>query len=264
MKERAQEAASPAPLQPKHSGEISKSHPSWTTRLIPTPTPEAREARELIQPNSIIRSTFEAKAKKISEAGQALAELEGYISGKVREWEKVGLTEALGLGTEINSVIKRYCENFNSNNKDSAGDNSTNSGNGNAKSWAYVAISSSNGEAPKAKAMGTTRAPPTSATRLFIWLPPEHVARTANPYATLQKLRTELPEGIGRGIRGIQAVPSGLAITTKDGVSPAYNLDIKRKIAVFFKEAEVEAEQKWAVYVIPDSPCSYRNYEGGQ
>jgi hypothetical protein len=119
-KKRAREATSPALPRPKHSGELSKSPPSWTMSLNPTPTPEAREARELTQPNSIIRSAFEAKAKKISEAGQALTELEGYISGKVREWEEAGLTEALGLGTEINSVIRRYCENLNSNNKDSA------------------------------------------------------------------------------------------------------------------------------------------------
>jgi hypothetical protein len=106
----------------------------------------------------------------------------------------------------------------------------------------HITASSSNCEAPKAKETKTSKASPT----------------------IQQKLRAKLPEGLGRGIRGVQVVPSRLAITTEDFISPANNLDLKGKIAASFEEAKVESEQKRAVFIIPDSPRSYRTYEGGQ
>ena len=59
---------------------------------------------------------FEIKAKRISKAGQALAELEHLISTKVKEWEMAGLVEVLSLEVAISNVVKQYCENFNSSN----------------------------------------------------------------------------------------------------------------------------------------------------
>ena len=232
-KKRAQEETPPAPSRQKCNGEPTKSLPVRTTSLIPFPISEAGEDRELTQLNTRIRSTFEAKAKRINEAGQALAELEGLVSGKVREWEKAGLVEALGLGTEINYVMNRHCKNFDSSNKSSAVSDVTNTSKENTKSWVHITASSSNCEAPKAKETKTSKASPT----------------------IQQKLRAN---------RGVQVVPSRLAITTEDFISPANNLDLKGKIAASFEEAKVESEQKRAVFIIPDSPRSYRTYEGGQ
>ena len=235
---------------------LPQSVPQWASGPIPFPIPEASQAREPEQPNSSIEAAFETKAKKFSQAGRALAELENLVAGKVREWEQAGLVKALELGTEIHNVIKKYCKGLNINNKNTIDSNITNRAKGNTPSWAQVAASSNSKEAPKG---GFTKAHPT---RIFIRLPPEHKARTANPYATLQKLRAEIPADVSKGIRSVQPVPSGLAVTLDVNASTIDNLDAKGKIANIFEGADVELEQKWVVFIILEAPRSFRDYDG--
>lgn len=263
-KKRAWEATPPAPSRQKPSGGgPTKNLPQWTAGPIPFPVPKASKAAGQGQLGKSIRAAFETKAKKLSEAGMALAELDNYISSKIRDWEKAGLTEALGLGREISNVVKKYCENLNSSNRSNNCSNVTNNNKGSSQSWAHIAANTSDSEAQKSKKAESRKPTDAPTARVFVRLPQEHRARAADPYATLQKLRAELPESVSKGIKGVQAVPTGLAITLKDSDTSAACLEAKEKIESILEGAEVELEQKWAVFIIPDTPRSYKDYLGG-
>jgi hypothetical protein len=45
-------------------------------------------------------------------------------------------------------------------------------------------------------------------------------------------------------------------------VSTIDNLDVKGKFANIFEGADVELEQKWAVFIIPEAPRYFRDYDG--
>ena len=73
-----------------------------------------------------------------------------YIAQKIDEWTKAGLTEALGLGSEINNTVQKYCENLS---KDGTGSQGSTSAPGNktiSPSWASVAAKGT--KSPKAQA----------------------------------------------------------------------------------------------------------------
>src|SRR5437763_5051141 len=85
--------------------------PQWITGSAPFRTSGATKPAGS-QLGTNIRTAYEAKAKRLSEAGQALAEMGDYISHKIDEWKKAGLSEALGLATDINNVVQNYCANL--------------------------------------------------------------------------------------------------------------------------------------------------------
>jgi len=161
-----------------------------------------------------IKAAYAAKAKRMSEAGQVLADLGDYITQKMDEWTKAGLTEALGLASEMNDTVQKYCTNLA---KDGTGSQESTSAPGNkttSPSWASIAANSAKAtKSPKAAGPKVASPPP----RLFARLPPEHKARASNAYATLHKLRAELPDSMGSMIREVRAVPSGIAIIPQTG-----------------------------------------------
>ena len=250
---------------PSHRGRCdsgpTEGVPQWITGSAPFRTSGAtKPAGSQLGMN--IRTAYEAKAKRLSEAGQALAEMGDYISHKIDEWKKAGLSEALGLATEINNVVQNYCANLGKGSDSGNSSYGPNNGKSNPKSWASVAATPSPRKAQVTQEARPKKHTPAPAARVFIRLPQEHKARTASPYATLQKLRAELPAEVSAGIKGIQAVPSGLAITLKDdGDSFAYPT-VKDRVSKILDGAKVEKEEKWAVYVIPDAPRSYKDYTG--
>ena len=233
--------------------------PHWVVEPVPfRPSPANLNQMQGTPLGANIKAAYAAKAKKMSEAGQALADLGDYIAQKIDEWTKAGLTEALGLGSEINNTVQKYCENLS---KDGTGSQGSTSAPGNkttSPSWASVAARDTKG--PKAQAAPSKAAstPP----RLFARLPTEHKARASNPYATLHKLRTELPGNMGGMIKEVRAVASGIAIVPQTEWGSASLLQAKAEISKILDGVPVEQEQKWQSYIIPNVTRSYVDYTG--
>ena len=177
---------------------------------------------------------------------------------KIDEWTKAGLTEALGLGSEINNTVQKYCENVS---KDGTGSQGSTSAPGNkttSPSWASVAAKGTKSPNFQAATPKAASAPP----RLFARLPTEHKARASNPYATLHKLRSELPDNMGGMIKEVQAVASGIAIIPQTGWGSTSLFQAKAEISKVLDGAPIEQEQKWQSYVIPNVARSYVDYTG--
>jgi hypothetical protein len=120
----------------------------------------------------------------MSEAGQALADLGDYITQKMDEWTKAGLTEALGLASEMNDTVQKYCTNLA---KDGTGSQESTSAPGNkttSPSWASIAANSAKATKSTKATIPKVASPPP---RLFARHPPEHKARASNAYATLHQ-----------------------------------------------------------------------------
>ena len=233
--------------------------PHWVTEPVPFLTSPVSDKLQGTPMGATIKAAYAAKAKRMSEAGQALADLGDYITQKMDEWTKAGLTEALGLASEINDTVQKYCENLakdgtGSQNSTSAPENKTTS-----LSWASIAANSA--KATKSPKAATPKAA-SPAPRLFARLPPEHKARGSNPYATLHKLRAELPESVGSMIREVRAVPSGIAIIPQAGWSSTSLFQARAQISKALDGAPIEQEQKWHSYIIPNVARSFVDYTG--
>jgi len=234
--------------------------PHWVTEPVPfRASPAVSNELQGTPMGATIKAAYAAKAKRMSEAGQALADLGDYITQKMDEWTKAGLTETLGLASEMNDTVQKYCTNLA---KDGTGSQESTSAPGNkttSPSWASIAANSAKAtKSTKATTPKVASPPP----RLFARLPPEHKARASNAYATLHKLRAELPDSMGSMIREVRAVPSGIAIIPQTGWGSASLFQAKAQISKVLDGAPVEQEQKWQSYVIPNVARSYVDYTG--
>lgn len=248
--------------------------PQWVTEPVPFRGICATDHNpQRSQLGASIEAAYEAKAKKMSEAGLALADLGDYISKKICDWEKEGLTEALGLASDINDTVQRYCKNLTKDGNDNQNGSSVplqNNSDAPPTSWASaVKAASTATTSVKDTAKNTANANPKTTTpkeaalpRLFARLPPDHKVRAINPYATLKQLRSELPAALGNHIKEVQAVPSGIAIIPRTDWGSACLIQAQAQISKVFDGALVEQESKWTSFVIPNVPCSYVDYTG--
>lgn len=65
-------------------------------------------------------------------------------------------------------------------------------------------------------------------------------------------------------VKEIQQVPSGLAIWPKDGLGLQLLMERRDTLEGLIKGAEVEVEQKWAIFALPNAPQQYTSYDGSQ
>lgn len=125
-----------------------------------------------------------------------------------------------------------------------------------------TAFKASNPETKTTKKAHTAPSKPERPLRLFLRLPAEHPARHASPHAALQKLRSSLDPVVTATIKEIQHIPTGLAIGPKDTQSAQILLNKKEEIQQIIQGSNAEAEQKWAIFVIPGATKQYTGYEG--
>jgi hypothetical protein len=244
-------------------GPLGTGTPETGLGAMPAEATAQGQRQKRSQLGTTIEASFEARAKKLTEEGKAAAELGDILSQEFEKWEKAGLTGLVQLTRDINDLVNNYCSDL------PAGTNGKTAIKTTPKSWASVAASAAaTSAAPMGvraqgpKQPGSEKQRPTQTARLFVRLPQEHKARTASPYATLQKLRAELPAHVSSHIKGVQAIPSGLAIIPKDGTGSSALSTAKELFSKALEGAETEQEQAWAVYVIPNAPRSYQDYMG--
>ena len=252
--------------------------------VAPAPAqPESEAGRE-------IQATYAEKAKKDEEAGRTLARIGDYLTREVGGLERAGLKAASELVRALNKTVRAFCKDIANGGDGTAGltagppapaptpapapgpasrlSTARTPSPASSQSTGGVAFSTTNSSKTYASALasGTESPPlrrsPPPANRLFARLAPDHPARAASPYATLEKLKRDLPANVSAEIKSIQAVPTGLAITPKVGavlLPGAGGL-----ISAALDGAEVAKEQKWAMYVVPRAPRSYADYEGAR
>lgn len=98
--------------------------------------------------------------------------------------------------------------------------------------------------------------------RLFLRLPEKHPARNTSLHATVLALRQKLPITHSQCINEIQHIPTGLAICPKDSLGAQLLASRKNEIAATIDGAKAEMEEKWAVFVIPETPQYFRAFDG--
>src|SRR5699024_1931965 len=118
----------------------------------------------------------------------------------------------------------------------------------------YAAAVESKPDSKTTRKSYTTPPKPERPLRLFLRLPTDHPARQASPYAVLQRLRDNLGPTAIDTIKEIQHVPTGLAIRPKDTQSGQILLDKEEEIQQTIQGSNAEAEQTWAIFVIPGAP----------
>ncbi|OJD09428.1 hypothetical protein ACJ73_10324, partial [Blastomyces percursus] len=99
--------------------------------------------------------------------------------------------------------------------------------------------------------------------RILARLPANHLARKASPIATLQKLRAELAEPLAAAIKGVQHIPTGIAITAHSAQGMEALLEKKDEISAVLTNAQMEKEERWAICIVPGMQPEYRDYCGG-
>src|SRR5699024_8218103 len=65
-------------------------------------------------------------------------------------------------------------------------------------------------------------------------------------------------------VKEVQQVPSGLAIWPRDGLGLQLLMECRETLEGLIQGAKVEAEQEWAVFVLPNAPLEYTGYDGAQ
>ncbi|OJD09440.1 hypothetical protein ACJ73_10313, partial [Blastomyces percursus] len=98
--------------------------------------------------------------------------------------------------------------------------------------------------------------------RILARLPTDHIARRASPIATLQKLRRELTEPLAAAIKGVQNIPTGIAITASSLQGMEALLAKKDEISAILTSAQVEKEERWVTCIVPGLQPEYQDYEG--
>ncbi|OJD23163.1 hypothetical protein ACJ73_05488 [Blastomyces percursus] len=99
-------------------------------------------------------------------------------------------------------------------------------------------------------------------TRILARLPTDHIAWRASPIDTLQKLRRELTEPLAAAIKGVQNIPTGIAITVSSLQGMEALLAKKDEISAILTSAQVEKEERWVTCIVPGLQPEYQDYEG--
>ncbi|OJD09867.1 hypothetical protein ACJ73_10044 [Blastomyces percursus] len=97
--------------------------------------------------------------------------------------------------------------------------------------------------------------------RILARLATDHIVRRASPIATLQKLRRELTEPLA-AIKGVQNIPTGIAITVSSLQGVEALLAKKDEISTILTSAQVEKEERWVTCMVPGLQPEYQDYEG--
>ncbi|OJD10503.1 hypothetical protein ACJ73_09773 [Blastomyces percursus] len=136
------------------------------------------------------------------------------------------------------------------------------------QTYASAAAATINAPTPIAASTGHRRpiparySKPAKLPRLFARLPTDHIARKASPIATLQRLRTELPEPASSMIKTVQKIPTGVAISALNMQGLESLLSLKDEISAILTNAQIEREEQWVTCIIPDLTTSYSDYTG--
>ncbi|KAL1978471.1 hypothetical protein VTN31DRAFT_1330 [Thermomyces dupontii] len=93
----------------------------------------------------------------------------------------------------------------------------------------FAQIVAKNTTPTQAKVAPTKTSKTDRPTRVFIRLPPDHPARRASVIDTTDRLRRQLPQPLPALIKGVQHIPTGLAIIPRDSQSTEQLLAAEEK-----------------------------------
>ncbi|OJD27483.1 hypothetical protein ACJ73_01122 [Blastomyces percursus] len=122
----------------------------------------------------------------------------------------------------------------------------------NTQTYAGVAAASVSASAPASKKPLRPSQPKVGRpARILARLPSDHVARKSRTCRTLAAT-----------IKGVQHIPTGLAITAHNTQGIEALLGKSTEISAILTGAQIEKEERWLVCIIPDLPPEYPDYEG--
>lgn len=213
-----------------------------------------------------IERHFASQAELYKRAGQEIGSLLDLIDSKIKAWDLAGLPEVTQLGREIHTVVAQYADGKRSPlpiHTPAAESAVASRSTATHQSCASRPLTFA---AAAKQAPAKVGSPPTaSLRRIFIRLDTDHPARSASSHAILQKLRDKFGQQATNLIGEITHVKTGLAILPRTGLGEqlfASRLnDIRDAIQGCLA---VEAEDKWAVFVLLNAPRDYTAYDGSK
>jgi hypothetical protein len=262
----------PRPATPKEATEpptipVNLTRPRHTNQDTPpaSPTHESPQSQLGLELQSHIAAAVAARTTEIRTTGDEVLELASAVSKKVANWEEKGLQGAASLGRDIRTLVLNFSKSLATGNFTKEKENHQPPP---PKHNSYAEATRTSPKAPKAhpKPPKTPQKPPQpeKPSRIFLRLPKDHPARQASPYATMEILRKHLDRTRSAAVKEVQQIPSGLAIWPKDGLGLQLLMECKETLESLIQGAKVEAEQEWAIFVLPNALLEYTGYDGAQ
>ena len=226
-------------------------------------TPQSQLGLEL---RSHIAAAVASRTAEIKTTGDEVLDLVSMISQKVSSWEEKGLRSAAALGKDFRTLVLNFSKNL------ASGDTTKWEENHQSSPSAHRGYAEAAKKAPanipktQPKLHETPHKSPQleKPPRIFLRLPKDHAARRASPYATMDTLRKHLDKTCSTAVKEVQQVPSGLAIWPKDGLGLQLLMERRETLECLLQGSKVEMEQKWAIFVLPNTPRQYTSFEGTQ
>jgi hypothetical protein len=100
-------------------------------------------------------------------------------------------------------------------------------------------------------------------TRLFVRLPPTHIAKNMDAYAIYTRLRSHLgPDS--KALKGVQSIKTGFALLPASPEAlPALEAQ-KETISTFFNNCQIERSSRWISYRVTNIPRKVGQLDGSQ